>query len=114
MKPFQFLLLVGLLFGQCATKHSYLASWESEEFNSSQKKDPAIMISPSQFNSDSFRDANGVIHENEDNPIFMNMDTTSLYYRMIRRNRNLPENKYDHQLKMIKEARIHELPANRR
>lgn len=105
MKKVQYLILVGLLFSQCAIKNSYLATWESGEFNSSQKKNPAIMLSPGQFRSDSYRDANGIVHQNEAYPKFSDLDTSSSYFRMIRRNRNLPENKYDEQLKMKKRSK---------
>ena len=99
MKQILILLLTGLLFSHCAPGHSDSFYRDSEQNHPAKKMYPSIIISPSQSVNDYYRDANGQIRQNEDQGYLMNIDTSDLYYRMLKRNRNLPQNKFAREIK---------------
>jgi hypothetical protein len=92
-----FLVLVALLCVKCAPGLKNIPD-KNHSFNTPVKHH-AIMIAPGQFRYGYYRDANGRIHEYENNINYNSIDTTSSYYRMLRRNKTQVDNKYGEKLR---------------
>ncbi len=94
MKSMILLLFVSLLFSNCAPVNAGFTEENPEPTFTTQKIYPAITISSSQRSLGYYRDGNGILHEYEGNNDQLPLESTSSYNNMVKRMRQLPENRF--------------------
>jgi hypothetical protein len=100
MKQILFALFISLVLSNCAPTHSTLPSWESQDFNSTQKKFPAVSsIKKGRFIQDQNRSDINQAHSTYEDENTEHATTLESFYRSQKRYRNLPQSRYGESLR---------------